>query len=495
MATYNGSGLGWTFDTELNDATGVPEEGGLVLKHVRHDGHNFAHDIRFIGVWINFDKVDSTGKVIDTLKKFVSLDSKLFTYGKARTLKPEPRSHTYYKSYTHRVGDAAPITKTWEYLKEADSALSFSDYFKSGRNSVAYGMAATYDAPKLFEALHLDNCEYAGLSIDQILLFSAYGSDPPHEPSGALSAARFHPLISYTLTANDNCDRKKTFLRIQSLRFDFRLHLYVDTFLKDKTDSGLYNDNQAGLFADTDIGSLRATGRKFKGFGTLKGNSKISFYAIEKPAVLEVNAPGLVRGKSAGRLPGSQNDIVCWDNIHWWGADAPGRPMISSPGAFHAAHMHWRWGELLDSGLGKALSSAWKRFQPGSALLDPRIPLQTLFVAITKFRRSQDPNHASPADLSKEQWDTLFHNKSNSPPPEKIQDGGDLVLWYSTEVQRDSVKMPTEGTVFIHGLFFAHEAEPNPSWPSITSTIGSRDAMYWDRDVADIKEWFRPANK
>jgi hypothetical protein len=388
------------------------------------------------------------------------------------------------------------LTKTFDYLREADAALNFSDYFNDGQNHFGAGMSATYDAPKLFENLHLDNCEFAGLWIEQIFLFSRYGTNPPHEPSGALAAARFHPLTSYALTLNPNCDRKKTFLRIQSLRFDFRLYLYLDTFLKDKTASGLYNDNQAGLFADTDIGSPRAVGRKILGVGTLKGNSKIAFYAAEKPLVLEVNAPGLLRGYSTGRLPGSAEKIVCWDNLHWWGADAPGMPMISSPGAFHAAHMHWRWGELLKAWLARAGASEWRRFQPGTPLLDPRIPLQTLFLAVTKFRRSQDPVHASLADLSKEQWETLFHNKS-TPQPEQIRKGGDLVLWYSTEVHRDESQMPPAGTVFLHGMFFAHDREPNPTWPSIISTIGSRDPLYWDRTDTEIdakKEWFRPAN-
>jgi len=263
-------------------------------------------------------------------------------------------------------------------------------------------------------------------------------------------------LINYELTINPDYDTKKTHLRLKSLRFDLRLHMYLDTFLKDKTASGLYNDNQAGLFADVDIGSVRAFGRKLIGGGTLRGNSEIAFFAAEKSVVREVNAPGLVRGDSRGRLPGSQDDIVCWDNIHCWGADSPGRPMISTPGAFHAAHIHWRWGELLKSWLARATAS-WRRFQPGSPLLDPRIPLQTLLLAITKFRRNQDPNHASLADLSKEKWDDLFHNKSNYPQPEKIQKGGDLVLWYSTEIHRHQFQMPPAGTIFLHGMFFAHD--------------------------------------
>jgi hypothetical protein len=61
---------------------------------------------------------------------------------------------------------------------------------------------ATYDGPQLFADLGLDNCEYSGLSIEQRFLFSRYSDEPPHEPGGALAAARFHPLIYYEFTRN-----------------------------------------------------------------------------------------------------------------------------------------------------------------------------------------------------------------------------------------------------------------------------------------------------
>jgi hypothetical protein len=72
MPPYSFSDLGWTFETELDDATGTPAEGGLALKHIRHDAQNFANDVRFIGVWINLDQVDAGGKVIGNQKEFVA---------------------------------------------------------------------------------------------------------------------------------------------------------------------------------------------------------------------------------------------------------------------------------------------------------------------------------------------------------------------------------------------------------------------------------------
>jgi hypothetical protein len=493
MATFNGRGLGWTFDLELDDATGMPVPGGLALKQIRHDGHSFAHDIRLIGVWMTLEQVDTNGHVTGTQSKLATLDSKSFTpLSGIRTLEPKAVKN--------------PITRgTFDYLREADAALNFSDYFESRGNSIAYGVAIKYNAPSLFADLHVDNCESAGLLIEEIFLFARYADDPPHEPSGALSAARFHPLVSYELSQNLNCDRSKTFTRIKSLRFDFRLHLYLDRYYTDNfgpmADAPGGAKNQAGLFADTDIGTARILKRGVLGS---TGVEEIAFYAVEKPLVTEVTAPGLIDGDPKGVMPGSKDKIICWDNIHWWGAQTLGKRvgdtkgtltttqlMISTPGAFHAAHTHWRWGETVGSWAGRIGASAWRRFNPGDALLDPRVPLQTLLVAITKYRKNQDPEHAALQDLTKAQWDTLFHDSSNYPPPETIHDGANIVLWYSTEVSRTGFVMPPAGTVFLHGIFFAHDAEKTGS------TVGSRDSLYRPRSLFDLynkKQWLRPAN-
>jgi hypothetical protein len=34
---------------------------------------------------------------------------------------------------------------------------------------------------------------------------------------------------------------------------------------------------------------------------------------------------------------------ITWDNIHWWGGYKKFH-IPSAPEAFHAAHLHWRWG-------------------------------------------------------------------------------------------------------------------------------------------------------
>ena len=56
---------GWTFETP-SDSSGKPLAGGLVLQKMRHQGHNFARDIRMVGVWIEVEHVDDVGTVTST---------------------------------------------------------------------------------------------------------------------------------------------------------------------------------------------------------------------------------------------------------------------------------------------------------------------------------------------------------------------------------------------------------------------------------------------
>jgi hypothetical protein len=104
-------------------------------------------------------------------------------------------------------------------------------------------------------------------------------------------------------------------------------------------------------------------------------------------------APGLSKGASV--FNSREGRETCWDNIHWWGA-RPGGSIISAPGAFHALHMHWRWGSLAwlpDAlpRLGRVLRPAPKEHEPqfqgvkrgerrvwGGALVDAAIWIQTI---------------------------------------------------------------------------------------------------------------------
>ena len=47
---------GWTFECPTN-SSGEPPEGGLVVQKVRHQGYNFAKDVRVTGFWLSYDTV------------------------------------------------------------------------------------------------------------------------------------------------------------------------------------------------------------------------------------------------------------------------------------------------------------------------------------------------------------------------------------------------------------------------------------------------------
>jgi hypothetical protein len=510
----------WAF-TCLTDPGGKPLAGGLVLQQVTHDGHNFAKDIRVIGIWIETELVDSSGKVISTAKKFYALDSSTFTVSTVTTLIPKPVFNPTYG-------------KTFDYLKESDAALDFTEYFKEpGGNYVAYGVSAKFDAPTLLGAL--PNCEYTGLALEQIFLFSRYSNSPKHEPSGGLSAARFHPMIRYQFSKNASYDDKKQFTRVSSIRFDYRLHLFLDRHYDVATNATLAQlGNQAGVFADSDtvLGTAAVSigsgiWNIFKSNTAATAMSRGSFDAVEKPLALEITAPGLAKGFSiftTTTAGGAALNVRCWDNVHWWGSRGPGAPLISAPGAFHCAHMHWRWGAA-----GKAAGVAWNpRFNPSTwpagmpvhpaiqgmwgPLVDPAIWIQSLRLAVVKNDPRLDPNRGvALSALSKDDWKSLF-NPGLGPTPSSISTGDDLVLWYSAEVHHD-VTIPTSstnalppsfsvppsptyisaasGTVFIHGLFFAHDAEKTGL------TVGSTDPAYRPTDEASIrssKQWFRAAS-
>jgi len=184
---------------------------------------------------------------------------------------------------------------------------------------------------------------------------------------------------------------------------------------------------------------------------------------------------------------------------------------VSAPGAFHCAHSHWRWGSVLamadinigtpDRPIPVLPVDTGVHFQPGTPLLDPRIPWQTLQIAVTQNAKRFDPAQKTPlTDLTEDDWETLFERTPNNPPPVKIADGDDIVLWYSTEVLKrftppgqgmSTFVAAPQGTVFLHGFFFAHDDEMSGV------AVGTTNAEHRPSSAAAIeksKKWFRPTN-
>src|SRR4029450_12115893 len=325
----------WSFSC-LTDGGGTkPPPGGLVLQQVQHDGHNFAKDIRVIGFWVEIETVNPAGAVTATAKTFYILDDTNFTVAPIAQFAP-----------------AAPgspgVAATFPYLKQLDVALDFKEYFKSAGNYFAYIVKAEYTAAAVFRKF--TNCELAGLNVTQSFLFSPYGTSPVHEPSGGLSAARCHPIVRYETTVNGAIDKKKDYTRLKSIRFDYRLHIYIDRHHNTATNATLSQiGNQAGLFADGDGGKFGiglytlGSGAYNRSYST--ASSRAVLHAAEKPIVLEVAPQALESGLPLFKTAPTAKPNRCWDNTHWWGARGSGSPLISAPGGFHAAHIPWRCGD------------------------------------------------------------------------------------------------------------------------------------------------------
>lgn len=541
--SFSDTDTGWSFDCET-DPAGNPPVGGIVLKNVRHRSNNFARELRLIGIRLHVVEIKpSNGTVVKLDPVLAVLSPSQFTVGAMQELT------TSAMSAPAAAGAGATFI---DRLKQSSNELvMLRSYFtdRSGNYS-GYGVRADYAAgAALFS--RWKNCEVDSLVLSQIFLFSTYGKSPPHEPGSVLWAARCHPLTTYSMTANNSVDRTKPYQRVESIRFDYRLHLSLDS-----VPSSIANPppapslkNNAGLFTDEEtvdpIGGFvglvsgdKADLSLWKAYSDPGGSltagqplaaSKAGFAAVEKPLILEVAASGLVKGLS--EFEDTTGEHLCWDNIHWWGNRGSG-PMISTPGAFHAAHMHWRWGSVgktlrgsipvLDtSGRPAALSDpgATLRGTHGTLLVDPRIWIQSIDVAVVRNERELDPNRTGTiAALSRPRWNSLFKDLRFNPVD--ISQGSDIVCWYSVEAHRavtipahavlpiqrtDFLKMlfaqpvivpastyfnKLTGTVFVHGIFFAHEAE-------ITGLeIGDTGAQYWPRaewEILSEKDWIREA--
>ena len=142
-------------------------------------------------------------------------------------------------------------------------------------------------------------------------------------------------------------------------RADYRMDIDLDNIDETAVRSGSFmaNDisNKGCIFRDAEspkIGSTIASGFSNCFFGPLclfggipKGEINDIFDALEKPLAFEIVSYGLVGGNPP---PGITRQHT-WDNVHVWPAKRGGSEKstrISTPGAFHSFHLHWRWGAV-----------------------------------------------------------------------------------------------------------------------------------------------------
>lgn len=302
------------------------------------------------------------------------------------------------------------------------------------------------------------------LVVQQDYLFSDYGKDPPHEPAGLIDAARIYPLLSFSYPASRPEARKVDYIRV-----DYRLALTIEQFLDDTTNvkKGTEFQDQIGVFRDSETKSPKKSSQLFD--------------TVEKPMKWEMLGEGLNWGRKSQ-----------WDNIHQWAADK----LPPTPGAPHAAHLHWRWGfantevNILMRGVGRTTRGSDDQFagpQGGGVLLDPRIPQQRLRFAITAF--TPLPGGGPKAWAADENGSTLKFEElfisARGSTPLPIDQGTGLVIWLSVEARRKPTNDPWQGAFFAHGMFFAHEILKFP-----LSLVGTEAALYMGS--GDTQQWWRP---
>ena len=120
---------------------------------------------------------------------------------------------------------------------------------------------------------------------------------------------------------------------------------------------------------------------------------------------------------------------------------------------------------------------------------------------MVKNRARLDPARHQLIDLTESDWKSLFVQNGVA-TPEEIVGGEDIVLWYSSEVHRQVALIVesgvkgtyisgSSGTVFLHGIFFAHDAEKSGM------TVGTTTPEYRPHsadNIAKAKQWFRSAD-
>ena len=415
------------------------EDAGLVMYDISHDSHYLADDIRVVSIWIN------PGQENETKLRLGLADFELFS---DLSVRPDPRKP--------EMGVTSSMKPPYQ----------FSDY-----PTVVYAQAVFQSREEIFPG-------GSKLRVTQTYVLTDYSLTPAHEPGGVLSAARLFPLLEFEFIS-ENGDTAPDEL-ITNIRFDYRIQYNIDVFLDQDELTKLSNADREQVQKRPQKAALIRDKDPFS-FSPLE--------VIEKPLWYEVIGNGLKDGLPGDPLPGGEAEEVrptTWDNVHWWGGYKQ-LHQISAPGAFHAAHLHWRWGKvaqepapvvnaLIKTKLGE------KQFigtYIGGPLLDPRIPRQDISVILVER-----------GAISELDQDFLTQLTGIRPKPDFIKDGAPLELWMPITVRLGSANKTRIGMVFIHGLYFAHS--PAPLLKSVDPRIGTTNEEFKNGDRCQPEqEWVR----
>ncbi|UOU99161.1 hypothetical protein MUU74_04195 [Chryseobacterium daecheongense] len=365
-------------------------------------------------------------------------------------------------------------------------------------DSIGFNMA-TYneDREKELKVTYRSTREIFGsgsgyLFVCQKFIMTRYSDKPAHEPTGGLKAARLFPITQLIYNTPTN-SKYKIEDYVESFRVDYRLYINLDTYtiaksrlnpnynptlVYDRVKSKNKIKNAAGLFKDEE------DMRFWQGFNG--GVANAIFYSTEKPIVAEVVSTGL----------DPHNKNILWDNIHWWGIDDFG-VLGSTPGSFHAVHIHWRWAKGMQTKGGLATESGKPQFiglGNRGELTDPNIKNQILRFAIIKNEGLPLNYHTHTSENFKDFFINLRKGKGG---PQNLKKGGDIILYYSSEVKLKDIKKTSSNglfcSIFVHGLFFAHDVEKSGIIES--SKAGTTNSFYVKPKQPDNKKWERYPEK
>ncbi|MBC3916195.1 hypothetical protein H8L32_01735 [Undibacterium sp. CY18W] len=490
----------------------LPPPGGLKLRHISHDLYGLASlvaaDHIFIKTAASTSEVSYPPSNLEW--KSLSLGTPEFklcyfsiggdhtkpanTKGKQALHKPA----VYYNS----VENLNLPSKVKEKISKAsNAAFPYHNTAVCGHVSAAYILVGPTSA---LSALKED--EY--LVVIQKYLFTNYGKNPPHEPTGTLEAARFFPLIEF----HTNCKA------IEQIRIDYQLDVGLD-FVYDGSASDpsanaisrLKNTTKptsAGIFRDGEVSYGMSLDALFTGY--------------EKPVKYEICSYGLVKGMPGTLTEDTPPKIAptTWDNIHFWSSYDR---LSSTPGAPHALHSHWRWPVAAQEGRSpmigligaiKGFPSNKEQFTgsvalPGAVLLgwpliDPCLPNQTIQFAITNRDFVCNPKALSFEDkFMKEVVQKTAESQIDRPPGEIVKENA-ISFWMSYQASDSDrpkvgggiIKKPTRaenapwsGAFFIQGLYLAHSNERADNL--FVGTIGVGGQKYDGKELNGTAKWKR----
>jgi len=420
--------------------------GGIILRNVKHDNFNLAREIRVTRIWICDDDPAASFSL-----NYVSFE---------------------LNSPEMPMRDAREIEASGVELNSPSAA--FSSYHN------VFGLDASYATSADYLAGTPNACRPL---VSQRYLFGNYGRNPPHEPGAVLDATRLFPLLSFEFPPVALGSRGLPYPRY--LRADF----LIDVDLDNIDEAGIRSQRSGGR-GSSDFANKAAI---FRDKENLAGMSVVVqspaaavqelFAALEKPLQYEIVSWGIARAEAARQTTGrlllrnTVSEQQTWDNVHIWPARRGGPydldNRVSTPGAFHALHCHWRWGAVagrrdldwMDRRLLPAAGQPQFRglgWSPsaGGALVDPGIPRQNLKFAVTKSDIAADQARTSYESMR--DFENAFYLARLN--PEDVSGGSDLVFWLSFEVFRDPSKLdePFKGTLFVNGFYFAHNQDDTP---------------------------------